>query len=190
MFDDWQSIVAVVGAILGAYAVVLWLGIVVWAYRDIRDRTGDVWSQTVAVLLVAVFNIPGLILYLLLRPHETLAEVYERKLETDAIKQEMTEQQRRCPTCQLRVEGEFLFCPHCRTSLREPCSACKRPLDAGWSVCPYCGVQGPEPAAAVAAGPPPLPQSAPTPPSEAGSSTQATPTTTPTPPSWRAGSSQ
>lgn len=189
MFDDWESIAAVVGAVLGAYGVVLWLGIVVWAYRDIRDRTGDVWSQTVAVLLLAVFNVPGLILYLLLRPHETLAEVYERRLETDAIKQEMAEQHRSCPMCQLRVQSEFLFCPQCRTSLREPCSACKRPLDAGWSVCPYCGVQGPKPAAAAAAGPPPLSQSGPKP-EEASASTQAAPTTTPTPPSWRAGSSQ
>ncbi len=171
MFDNWESIVAVIGAVLGAYGVVLWLGIVVWAYRDIRERTGDVWSQTVAVLLVALFNIPGLILYLLLRPHETLAEVYERRLETDAIKQEMAEQQHSCPACQLRVQDEFLFCPRCRTSLREPCVACNRPLESSWAVCPYCGAQGPEPA--KAAGPPPLPQREPA--AGPSASSQATP---------------
>ena len=144
MFDSWQSIVALIGAILGAYGVVLWLGIIVWTYRDISERTRDTWSHSVAVVLVAIFNIPGLFLYLILRPNETLADVYERKLETEAIKQEMAEQRRSCPTCQRLVKDEFLICPHCRTSLREPCPSCDRALELNWTACPYCGVQGPQ----------------------------------------------
>lgn len=188
MFDSWESAVAAIGAVLGAYGVVLWIGIVVWAYRDIRDRTGDVWSQTVAVLLVALFSIAGLVLYLLLRPHETLAEVYERRLETDAIKQELAEQQRSCPTCRRRVQDEFLFCPQCRTSLREPCSACSRPLEADWALCPYCGAEGPK-LAAAAAGPPPLAQDEPKT-AQASPSPSGAPTSTSTPSSWRAGPSR
>lgn len=157
MFDDWQSILWVVGFILGAYGVVLWLGTIVWAYRDICERTRDGWSQAVAVLLVALlipgFPIPGLLLYLVLRPHETLAEAYERRLEAEALKQEMTEQRRSCPSCQRPAREEFLFCPHCRTKLQEPCSDCGRALDLNWIACPYCGAQGPQPALAATAEP-------------------------------------
>jgi hypothetical protein len=34
---------------------------VVWVYRDVRSRTMDQSSQMIAVILVAVFNLPGLI---------------------------------------------------------------------------------------------------------------------------------
>src|SRR3989304_4143801 len=129
MFDGWESIIVLVVAILGVYGVILWLGLDVWAYRDIRERTRDSWSQTVAVLLVAIFNVPGLLLYLLLRPHETLTEAYERRLENEMLRQEMTEQRRSCPTCQRPGREDFLLCPHCRTSPRAPCGLCSRPLE-------------------------------------------------------------
>ena len=146
MFDNWEFIVAVVAAVLIAYAVVLWLGIIVWTFRDIGERTRDGWSQTVSVVLVLVFNIPGLFLYLILRPHETLAETYERRLETEAIRQDLVEQRAACPNCQRPVKEEFLLCPHCRTKLQAPCAACGRALELSWATCPYCGAPGPQPA--------------------------------------------
>ncbi len=156
MFDDWQSIVALVVAILIAYAVILWLGIVVWAYRDIRERTRDGASQTMAVLLVVLFNMPGLFLYLLLRPHETLPEAYERRLQNEALMRDLAEQRRSCPSCQHPVKEDFLFCPHCRAKLQEPCARCRRALEPSWIACPNCGAQAPQPAAAppVAVEPP------------------------------------
>ena len=56
------------GFILGVYALVLWFSAVVWVYRDVRNRTSDPVSQLIAVLLVAVFNLPGLVVYLVIRP--------------------------------------------------------------------------------------------------------------------------
>jgi len=144
MFDDSGSIVALVAAVLIAYAVILWLGTIVWAYRDIRERTRDGWSQTVAVLLVLLFNIPGLVLYLILRPRDTLAEAYERRLEAEALLRDLPET-RSCPTCLRAVREDYLLCPFCRTKLREVCSGCGRTLDLLWSACPYCGAQGPQP---------------------------------------------
>ena len=205
MFDGWESIIVLVVAILGVYGIILWLGLVVWAYRDIRERTRDSWSQTVAVLLVAIFNVPGLLLYLLLRPHETLTEAYERRLETEAIRQEMTEQRRSCPTCQRPVREDFLLCPHCRTSLREPCVLCSRPLEMTWAVCPYCGAKGPQAAAPATApvpselssraapattAPPPLAGRPPVADAGPNAAPRAAPATNPTPPSRRAGSSR
>jgi RNA polymerase subunit RPABC4/transcription elongation factor Spt4 len=144
MFDDSGSIVALVAAVLIAYAVILWLGTIVWTYRDIRERTRDSWSQTVAVLLVLLFNIPGLVRYLILRPRDTLAEVYERRLEAEALLRDLPET-RSCPTCLRAVREDYLLCPFCRTKLREVCSGCGRTLDLLWSACPYCGAQGPQP---------------------------------------------
>ena len=85
MFGSWESIATVVIVILIAYAVVLSIGAIYWTYRDVLGRTRDGWAQAVSVLLVAVFNMPGLLLYLVLRPHETLNEAYERRVEAEAL---------------------------------------------------------------------------------------------------------
>ena len=45
-----------------------------------------------AFLLVLVFSVLGLIIYLILRPRETLAEAYARSLEEEALLQELEEQ--------------------------------------------------------------------------------------------------
>lgn len=143
MFDNWESLLAVGVAILIAYGVVLWLGVIVWTYRDIRERTHDTASQIMAGLLLVLFNIPGLFLYLILRPHETLIEAYERRLEGEAMIRELAEQRRSCPSCQASIREDFLLCPQCRTRLQEPCTGCGRALELDWSACPYCGVAGP-----------------------------------------------
>jgi hypothetical protein len=143
MLDSWQAVLTLVAAILIAYAVILWLGTIVWVYRDIRDRTRDSWSHTVSILLVLLFNLPGLILYLVLRPRETLIEAYERRLETEALLGEMPDR-RLCPGCQRASREEYLLCPYCRTDLRQPCANCNRALELTWVACPYCGGQGPQ----------------------------------------------
>ena len=51
MSDSWQPIFALVAAILIAYAILLWLGTIVWVYRDSRERTRDSWSHTVSPAL-------------------------------------------------------------------------------------------------------------------------------------------
>ncbi len=144
MFDSWESTVAVVVAVLIAYGVVLWLGTVVWVYRDIQSRTQDGWTQAVSVLLVVIFNLPALFLYLVLRPQETLNDTYERRLEAEALMRDMPEPQASCPTCKQSVGQDYLVCPNCSTALREACSNCSRPLDLSWSTCPYCATDGPK----------------------------------------------
>jgi RNA polymerase subunit RPABC4/transcription elongation factor Spt4 len=87
--------------------------------------------------LVLVSGPIGWLLYLLLRPHETLAEVYDRQLEEEALLRDITTR-RACPTCQAVTEPDWLMCPHCRTELRRNCQSCSRPLELNWVVCPYC----------------------------------------------------
>ena len=135
--DSWQNAAALAATLGGAYLLVFWISIVAWTYRDIRDRSRDVAFQVVAVLLVLVFNVLGLVIYLILRPRETLAEAYARSLEEEALLQEL-EEQGICPSCKRYITGEFVICPYCRTQLKEPCIKCGRPLSFNWLACPYC----------------------------------------------------
>lgn len=125
-------------AFLGAYAFAFWFALVIWTYRDISSRTHDWLLRILATALVFVFNLPGLLLYVILRPRETLAEAYERSLEEETLLQEI-EDYDHCSTCRHRIEPEFLICPNCHSKLKRPCQQCNRALQLPWKVCPYCG---------------------------------------------------
>src|SRR5438445_9725807 len=80
------------GVIIGfvvAFTVIFWLSLIIWTFRDIRSHTQDFLSQILATLLVAVFFIGGLFIYMILRPRQTLAEIYERQLEEESLLAEM-----------------------------------------------------------------------------------------------------
>jgi RNA polymerase subunit RPABC4/transcription elongation factor Spt4 len=124
-------------ACMTALLVAFWIGLAIWTFRDIRARTRDLFAWLLATLLVLVTGPIGLLLYLLLRPRETLAQSYDRQLEEEALLRDITTR-RACPSCQAVTEPEWLICPHCRTELRRTCEACGRPLDLNWKVCPYC----------------------------------------------------
>jgi len=134
---SWQDTARMAAVLVGLYGAIVWLAVAIWTYRDIRDRTRDISSQWLAVLLVLVFNLPGLFLYLMLRPRETLAEQYERSLEAEALLQELQGQQL-CPACRRTVREDYLACPYCRTGLRDVCVQCGRAVGFDWVVCPYC----------------------------------------------------
>lgn len=125
-------------AFAGAYVVAAWFSLVIWAYRDIRSRSNDFLLQIGIVVLVLVLNLAGLLLYLLLRPKETLIEAYERSLEEEALLQEI-EHLTVCPNCRQRLEPDFAYCPACRSKLKQVCVLCNRVLRLEWKLCPYCG---------------------------------------------------
>jgi RNA polymerase subunit RPABC4/transcription elongation factor Spt4 len=147
MFDSWpggswEATAKFVVAVLAIYLAAIWVALVFWTYRDIRQRTRDPILQTVAVLLVLIFFLPGHWVYLIVRPRYTLTELYERSLEEEALLQEL-EDQKACPTCKRRVVEDYLICPSCRTQLKEPCRQCSKPLSYAWVTCPYCGLEKP-----------------------------------------------
>jgi RNA polymerase subunit RPABC4/transcription elongation factor Spt4 len=131
------SVLEVLIAFLGAYFVAFWVGLILWTIRDIRGRTRDILVQMMAILMVLVFNLPGLFLYWLLRPSETLATVYERSLEEEAIMQDL-EERSACPGCKQPVQADFQICPNCSTKVKGQCPSCGRLLNLKWNVCPYC----------------------------------------------------
>ncbi|HKT38072.1 MAG TPA: zinc ribbon domain-containing protein [Ktedonobacterales bacterium] len=139
--DSLKGLLYIVVFFLVAFLVIFWLALAFWTWRDVRSRTQDTILQITATLLVAVFSLGGLFIYLIVRPRQTLAELYERQLEEESLLAEMTERQT-CPTCHYRVDGDFQVCPSCGTKLRRPCPRCERLLELKWNVCPYCGYGG------------------------------------------------
>jgi RNA polymerase subunit RPABC4/transcription elongation factor Spt4 len=115
----------------------LWLAMLIWVYRDMRSRSRDTFAHLGAVVMVALLTIPGLIIYLLIRPRETLSDAYERSLEEEALLQEI-EDKSTCPGCGQHVKDGWQACPHCHTRLKKPCVHCRNMLELSWQVCPYC----------------------------------------------------
>ncbi|MCX7938414.1 MAG: zinc ribbon domain-containing protein [Thermoflexales bacterium] len=88
--------------------------------------------------MVGVIPVAGILIYLMLRPRETLSEQYIRALEEEALLASI-EQQEFCPTCGRRVDADMRFCPSCHTRLRKACPSCGRAVHLAWDLCPYCG---------------------------------------------------
>ncbi len=151
---EW--IVAVGGGLLVAF----WVGLVVWTWRDIRTRSADIFAALLAALLALVFGPIGVLLYLLLRPKQTLAEQYDRALEEEALLREI-EEAPACSSCGRPVQADWQFCPFCEAELRHPCQQCGQLLNPEWKRCPHCGARpGQTPPL------PPLPAYVPPPPTE------------------------
>jgi len=137
-----QPFVVLFAALFVAFLTATWVACVIWAFRDIRARTRDIFAQILATLMVLVFfplfPLPGLVLYYILRPRETLAEVYERSLEEEALLKGI-EERLACPGCNRSIEADFLVCPTCHTRIKKACRSCGRLLHLRWNICPYCG---------------------------------------------------
>jgi RNA polymerase subunit RPABC4/transcription elongation factor Spt4 len=137
---NWNNVSLIilgVSALAGAFLVALWISLVIWTFRDMRSRSRDAFAQLLAALMVFVLGPLGALLYLLLRPRETLAEKYERSLEEEALLQDIEERQI-CPGCKQPIENDYVVCPICHIRLRQPCVSCGKLIHPRWGVCPFC----------------------------------------------------
>jgi RNA polymerase subunit RPABC4/transcription elongation factor Spt4 len=132
-----SSAVTLIVAGLGAFLAALWLSLIFWTYRDMRARSRDLFAAILAAAVVAVLTLPGLIIYLILRPPKTLSETYEQSLEEEALLQEI-EEKRVCPGCGRQAHEDWMICPNCLTKLKKNCATCGKLMDLPWNVCPYC----------------------------------------------------
>ena len=126
----------------GAFLVALWVALVVWTYLDMRSRHRDRLVPILASLMVTLLTLPGVLVYLILRPARTLEEEYQQTLEEEALLQSI-EDQSVCPGCERRIKEDWLVCPSCQTKLRKPCHSCGRLMELPWNICPYCGTPAP-----------------------------------------------
>ena len=139
-----EDYLVLLGLLGGVWLFLLWLAVIVWVYRDIRGRTRDLGLQVLAVFVAMIFfplfNIPGVALYLMMRPHETLEEAYARSLEEETLLREIGDEGI-CPSCRRFVERGWKVCPFCRTHLKDVCAGCEQLLSFNWVLCPYCSTE-------------------------------------------------
>lgn len=126
----------------GAFIAALWLSLVIWTYRDIRSRARDPLARVLSVLVVAILFLPGIVVYLILRPPRTLEQEYQNTLEEEALLQSIEDAQL-CPGCGRRVKENWIVCPGCHTRLKKNCHQCNRLMELPWNLCPYCGAPAP-----------------------------------------------
>jgi hypothetical protein len=62
----------------------------IWTWRDVSSRSRDGLIRVGALLLVLLVPVFGLVVYLLLRPRETIAERYERELIEEILAREVS----------------------------------------------------------------------------------------------------
>jgi len=120
------------------FAVVFWLAVAFWVYKDARRRIEDPWLVGTAAVLGLVPPFLGAFIYMLFRPPEYLEDVRERELEIKAMERRLGGRDLHCPVCRAEVDSSYLICPVCTTRLRQACTNCGQPLEALWQVCPYC----------------------------------------------------
>jgi RNA polymerase subunit RPABC4/transcription elongation factor Spt4 len=126
----------------GAFLLALWAALIIWTWRDIRSRARDLLAQVLSTLVVAVLFIPGILVYLILRPNRTLEEEYQRTLEEEALLTSI-EDQAVCPGCERRIKEDWQICPNCQTKLKKPCHQCGKLMELPWNICPFCGTLAP-----------------------------------------------
>ena len=147
---SWESSLELATTLVLAYVALVWLALVFWTVRDARRRTTSAGAQAGAGLLVLLFFLPGHWLYLIVRPHSTLAQRSERSLEAEAVMAELADRIS-CFACGRHVRDDFVHCPTCRATLRQPCTSCGRSLDFSWVMCPVCGTETGAAAVAIVA---------------------------------------
>jgi RNA polymerase subunit RPABC4/transcription elongation factor Spt4 len=127
---------------IGIYLIVIWLASAYWAFRDMQQRSDNAILPYIAaagiILFTPIFFILAVWIYKIVRPHEKIGEVWERNLAEEALLAEV-ESIHHCPTCERRIDDEWIICPTCRTRLNRVCPNCSRLVGLDWSLCAWCG---------------------------------------------------
>jgi hypothetical protein len=132
------TLIGIFVALMGAFFFAFWVAMGIWTLNDIRSRTRDWLAIVLASLLVLVFPLVGLVLYMMIRPRETLADVFDRALEEESLLREL-EGTLSCSRCGVPVQDNWNFCSNCHSQLRFACSSCGKAMRHEWSICVSCG---------------------------------------------------
>ena len=132
------TIVGIIVAAMGAFLFAFWIAMGIWTFNDIRARTSDWLAILLACVLVLVFPIVGWVLYMLIRPKQSLVDVYDRALEEEALPREI-EETLACSACGVPVKENWVYCPQCHNQLQHTCPSCGNLARNEWDICVYCG---------------------------------------------------
>ena len=118
----------------------LWLATAWWTYGDLARRAEPELVRLMApawILASTPVLLPlSLAAYLLLRPHETVAERRTREMLRALVPS--TADETRCRVCGTRTDESWRRCPTCATWLGASCSRCGRWSPIDLELCPFC----------------------------------------------------
>jgi len=138
IFGVESSGLSVVIDLIGLAILVLYFALIYWTYSDARRRIADPMLVGCATI-AALFPFIGPLVYVILRPPETLDDVAERELEMQTAEARLSELARsHCAHCDYPIESEYIRCPSCTRKLKERCPTCARALEPTWPLCPFC----------------------------------------------------
>lgn len=135
IFAPYMPQITLVSRLCLLFGFVLQLALIFWIYRDAKRRGAMGWLWATAEFF---FPIAGWLVYLVVRPPETIEDARERDLEIRAKEVALTRDYESCPSCYKPVDRDYLICPYCMKKLRKPCIECGKALKLNWGVCPYC----------------------------------------------------
>jgi len=118
--------------------IVFWFVVLYWVWLDSGERTSNKTVRISYVILVAVLNVVGLLIYLIVRPSQTIEEIYWADLERRYLKYE-TAELGDCPRCGSQLFPGYTYCPNCRYKLKIKCPRCGVYADKKDKFCPHCG---------------------------------------------------
>ena len=117
--------------------VIFWIVVIGWVWVDVSERTTNTLIKFFSVVLVTIFNVLGLVIYLVLRPKQTIQELYWADLERRYLKYE-TSELGDCPNCHFSLAPGFNVCPQCGTQLKKQCHNCHVWVEKTYKYCPFC----------------------------------------------------
>jgi len=146
LINNIATFAGIIVAATGAFLFAFWIAMGIWAFNDIRSRSRDWLAIVLACALVLIFPIVGIVLYMMIRPKDTLSDVYDRALEEEALLREL-EGTIACDRCGIPVKEAWVYCPNCHEQLQHACPTCGNLARNEWEICVFCGnAQQPAPA--------------------------------------------
>jgi uncharacterized Zn finger protein (UPF0148 family) len=125
--------------LLVAIYLIFWIVVLDWVWVDSGERTTNRKLRIFYVVIAAIFNVFGWIIYLIIRPNLTIEEIYWADLERRYLKYE-TSELGDCPRCGTQLYPGYLYCPECKYRIKIRCSNCNVYIDKGSKFCPFCGI--------------------------------------------------
>lgn len=120
-------------------AVLFWIYIVSWVYKDAEHRYFEGSKAKYIWLVVTVFAAPvAWFVYLILRPSSDLDESYLQRVEERYLAFE-SRGLGYCAKCGAPVDPDYIFCNSCGVRLRSRCPKCKSLVEADAVYCASCG---------------------------------------------------
>jgi hypothetical protein len=129
----------IVGTVILAVSIIFWLVVTSWIWVDSDERTTSKWMR-IFYVFIGLIPILGWIIYLIVRPSETIDEIYWGDLERRYLKYEAKDLGD-CPRCDTQLYPGYIFCPNCKKRIKRKCSNCEVYVDLEHKYCPNCGNQ-------------------------------------------------